>query len=426
MSPDGQLLAVAAALDQSDHAVSQALVIPLSGGPAQNLTPPRYRGHISWVGWRDRSTLLYRAGEGVSTLLYGIHPDGSGREMLLASSTTGVVFDPPSFSADGKRAAFLGDAPTFPNEAFLWSPGSEPQRITVTNPWLQQRALGNQSVIRYKARDGLDIEGLLLTPPGYAKEIRLPLVVIVHGGPEAHYSNGWVSSYGEPGQVLAGKGYAVFYPNYRASTGYGVDFAKQGLGDPAGKEFDDIADGMDELVAQGVADRERIGLGGGSYGGYAAAWFATYYTRYVRATVMFVGISDLVSKQGTTDIPYEELYVHSGKALEEMWDLQLKRSPVYWAKQSSTATLICGGADDTRVHPSQSMELYRRMKMNGHPAVRLIQYPGEQHGNRKQPGRKDYLLRSLDWYDWYVRDARPFKGPMPPLDISERYGLGID
>jgi dipeptidyl aminopeptidase/acylaminoacyl peptidase len=89
-----------------------------------------------------------------------------------------------------------------------------------------------------------------------------------------------------------------------------VEFAAQGLGDPAGKEFDDIADGIDFLVAEGVADRERVGLGGGSYGGYASAWFATYYTRYVRAVVMFVGISDLLSKRGTTDIPYEELYVH--------------------------------------------------------------------------------------------------------------------
>lgn len=425
-SPDGQFLAVAAAKDQKDHAVSQAYVVTLRGGGVRNLTPAAYRGHISWVGWKDRNSIRYRAGEGVTTVLATVKIDGTGREVLLTSATTGVVFNTPTFSSNGSRAAFLGATPAHPEELFLWSPGTPPRRITTTNPWLAERSLATQSVIRYKARDGLEIEGLLLTPPGSAKGNRLPLVVAVHGGPESHYSNGWISSYGEPGQVLAGKGYAVFYPNYRASTGYGVDFAMEGFGDPAGKEFDDIADGMEHLVAEGIADRERIGLGGGSYGGYAAAWFATYYTRYVRAVVMFVGISDNISRHGTTDIPYEELYVHSGKPLEEMWDLQLKRSPIYWARQSSTATLICGGADDTRVHPSQSLELYRRMKMNNHPAVRLVQYPGEQHGNRKQPGRLDYLLRSLDWYDWYVRDAKPLTGPMPPLDISERYGLGLE
>jgi len=141
---------------------------------------------------------------------------------------------------------------------------------------------------------------------------------------------------------------------------------------------------------------------------------------------MFVGISDLISKRSTTDIPYEELYVHSGKKLEEMWDFSLKRSPIYWAHQSKTAVLIIGGAADTRVHPSQSLEFYRRLKMNDHPAVRLVQYPGEGHGNRKQPGRIDVLHRQIQWYDWYVKDKKPLDGPMPPLDISECYGLEFE
>ena len=138
---------------------------------------------------------------------------------------------------------------------------------------------------------------------------------------------------------------------------------------------------------------------------------------------MFVGISDLISKRGTTDITYEELYVHSGKKLEDMWDLSLKRSPIYWAHQSKSAFLILGGAADPRVHPSQSLEMYRRLKMNDHPAVRLVQYPGEGHGNSKQPGRIDVLYRMMDWFDWYVRDKKPLDGSMPPLDISSKYGV---
>jgi len=140
---------------------------------------------------------------------------------------------------------------------------------------------------------------------------------------------------------------------------------------------------------------------------------------------MFVGISDVISKQGTTDIPYEELYVHSKDRLEDAWDLSLKRSPIYWAHQSKTAVLILGGASDTRVHPSQSVEFFRRLKMNKHPAVRLVQYPGEGHGNRKQPGRIDVLYRTIQWYDWYVKDNKQFKGKMPPLDISEKYGVEL-
>ena len=138
---------------------------------------------------------------------------------------------------------------------------------------------------------------------------------------------------------------------------------------------------------------------------------------------MFVGISNLISKRGTTDIPFEEMYSHSGKSLEEQWQMNLERSPIYYAHQSKTATLIYGGAADTRVHPSQSMELFRRMKVNKHPAVRLVQYPGEGHGNRKQVGQIDVLNRQMQWLDWYVKDSKLFDGDMPALDISDSYGL---
>jgi dipeptidyl aminopeptidase/acylaminoacyl peptidase len=236
---------------------------------------------------------------------------------------------------------------------------------------------------------------------------------------------GWLSAYSRPAQALCGEGYFVYFPNYRSSTGYGLEHVKWHLGDAAGVEFDDIADGIESLCNQGLADAERVGLGGGSYGGYAANWFATYYTDLVRAVVSFVGISDLVSKRSTTDIPYEELYVHSGKLLEDMWQLSLERSPIYYAHQSHTATLILGGAADTRVDPSQSLEMYRRLKMNGHPAVRLVRYPGEGHGNRKMPGRRDVLYRTVRWYNWFVRDARPLDGGMPAADISDLYPLDL-
>jgi len=320
----------------------------------------------------------------------------------------------------------VGNSPNAPGDVYYWKPGKKFKRQTTVNPWIEDKKLGKQEAIRYNARDGLEIEGILIYPVDYEKEKQYPLVVIVHGGPESHYSNGWMTSYSRPGQVLAGKGYVVFYPNYRASTGYGVNFGLEGYEDAAGKEFDDIADGIEYLIDLGIADADRIGLGGGSYGGYAAAWFSSYYTKYVKAVCMFVGISNVISKRGTTDIPYEELYVHSGQKLEKMWQENLKSSPVYWAHQSKSAVLILGGTADTRVHPSQSLEYYRRLKMNDHPAVRLVQYPGEGHGNRKQPGRIDYLHRTLQWYDWYVKEQKPLDGDLPPLDISDKYGIKLE
>lgn len=425
-NPDGKKLAYTAALRQNDHAVSQVYVISTSGGTAKNLTIPEFKGHVDWVGWKNTNTIIYKSGEGVWTTLSSVNIKGGKRKILLHSQESKIIFSAPSYTKGFKQAIVIGNTPNFPREVFAVTVKKGLKRLTHSNLWLESKSLGQQESIKYKARDHVEIEGLLIYPVNYQKGKKYPLIVIVHGGPESHYSNGWITSYSRPGQILAGRGYLVFYPNYRASTGYGLEYAmKWHYGNPAGTEFDDIADGIDYLINAGLADKDRVGLGGGSYGGFAAAWYASYYTNYVKAVCMFVGISDLISKRGTTDIPYEELYVHSGKKLENMWDLSLKRSPIYYAHQSKTAVLIFGGSADTRVSPSQSKEFYHRLKMNDHPAVRLVQYPGEGHGNRKQPGRIDVLYRILDWYDWYVKDAKPLDGPLPPLDISDKYGLEI-
>jgi dipeptidyl aminopeptidase/acylaminoacyl peptidase len=425
-SPDGSKIAYAAAVARWDHAVSQAYVIDAAGGEARNLTPPGFKGHIEWVGWKASNTVVFEAGEGVWNTLSLVPARGGERKVILHSKKTGVVFNPPTYTKDFGYIALVGNAPDVPSDVYYWRVGKPLTRLTTLNPWVSERTLARQEVIQYNARDGRQIEGILYYPTDYREGERYPLVVNVHGGPESHYVNGWHSRYFQPAQVLAGRGYFVFHPNYRSSTGYGVDVIRTDhLGDPAGKEFDDIADGIDYLIERGFVDKDRVGLGGGSYGGYAAAWFSSYYTDKVKAVCMFVGISDLVSKRGSTDIPYEELYVHSGKKLEDMWKLSLERSPIYYAHNSKTAVLILGGKDDPRVNPSQSLEYYRRLKMNDHPAVRLVQYPGEGHGNRKQTGRGDVLYRTLEWLDWYVKDAKPLDGPMPPLDLSGSYGIEL-
>ena len=425
-APDGSKIAYTAGIEQWDYAVSQAYVMKTSGGEPLNLTPPNFRGHIEWVAWKDAKTIVYLAGEGVWNTLNLVAAGGGNREIILHSEKTGVIFGVPTYTQNFRDFAFVGNARDVPSDVYYWRKGKPLQRITALNPWLTEKTLARQEVVRYPARDGREIEAILYYPVDYRDGEKYPLAVIVHGGPESHYSNGWHTRYGQPAQVLAGRDYFVFLPNYRSSTGYGVDVIRSDhLGDPAGKEFDDIADGIDYLVEKGLVDKSRVGLGGGSYGGYAAAWFSSYYTEKVKAVCMFVGISDLVSKVGTTDIPYEELFVHSKQKLEDMWKLALERSPIYYAYKSKTAVLILGGKDDTRVNPSQSLEYYRRLKMNGHPAVRLVQYPGEGHGNQRQPGRADSLYRWLQWFDWYVKDAKPIDGPMPPLDLSDSYGLEL-
>ena len=122
--------------------------------------------------------------------------------------------------------------------------------------------------------------------------------------------------------------------------------------------------------------------------------------------MMFVGISDNLSKWGTSDIPEELYHVHARKRVWEDYEWFLKRSPVYYVDQAKTPLLIMHGKNDTRVHPSQSMELYRHIKTRTETPVRLVFYPGEGHGNRNSTARLDYNLRSLRWFDYYLKDVK--------------------
>jgi len=411
-SPDGEQLALIGSADINDPAAGRLLVASASGGAARDLMPG-YLGHVRSVAWRDARTVAFVADEGVLTTVAQIDANGKGKKVLVAPG--GPTFRRLTLSRDGRTAAFYGDSPAHPYEVFYGKLGKAPRRLTDSNPWLGERRLAKQEVVRYAARDGVEIEGLLIRPLERRGDARVPLILVVHGGPESNFHHGWLTNYGWPGQVSAGRGFAVFYPNYRGSTGRGVAFSKLSQGDPAGKEFDDLVDGVDHLVASGLVDKARVGVTGGSYGGYATAWCSTYYSERFAAGVMFVGVSDKISKTGTTDIPEEEFLVHALRRPWDDWRFFLERSPIYHVQKARTPLLILHGDSDPRVHPGQSLELYRFLRILGKTPVRLVLYPGEGHGNRKAGGRLDYNLRSLRWLEHYLTGP----GGAPPTSAID-------
>src|SRR5699024_5841620 len=307
-------------------------------------------------------------------------------------------------------AIFVADHATHPRELYYYNTEKNwVQRLTNHNRWLADITLSRQEAVRWVASGGTELQGLLIYPLDCQQGQTYPLIAAVHGGPEVHYDNGWLTSYSIPGQVGAAQGYFVFYPNYRGSTGRGENFAKSSQADMAGAEFDDIVAGVDELIKGGLVDSSKVGVTGGSYGGYATGWMATRYTDRFAAGLMFVCISNNISKWGTSDIPEELYLVHARERIWEDYESFLKRSPIYYAGQADTPLLIMHGTEDTRVDPSQSYELYRHIKTRTSTPVRMVLYPGEGHGNRNSTARYDYNLRMMNWFNKYLKgeDARP-------------------
>jgi dipeptidyl aminopeptidase/acylaminoacyl peptidase len=421
-SPDGKHLAMISGSDIHDPMEGRLMVAQVPGDGSLRDLLPNLDAHMTTFAWRDADTIIWLAAERQSAIVGTV--DLNGASQVLIKPAAGPVFSYLSLNGTGAAAALVGHSPTHPEEVFLLSLGEgQAKRLTDSNPWLNEMKFGQQSVFKWKARDGLDLEGVLVYPLNHEPGRRYPLIMTVHGGPEAHVSNGWVTSYASAGQVGAARGFAVLYPNYRGSTGRGVAFSKMGQADAAGKEFDDLVDAIDALVAQGLVDKDKVGITGGSYGGYAAAWGATYYSDRYAASVMFVGISDNVSKVGTTDIPQEMFYVHHRKRLWDDWDYFLNRSPIRHIQKNHTPTLILHGKNDPRVHPSQSLELFRHLKTLGQAPVRLVLYQGEGHGNRKAAAQFDYNLRLLRWMEHYLHGPG---GDPPDFELDYTKELGAD
>ena len=412
-SPNGEQVAAVSAVDQHDPAAGRLMLVSGEGSYSDLL--PELEGHVASFAWEDDEHLLYAASVGVWTTLGRVSTAGEAETLVEPGGPIGLGFSLPR---DGGAAALVADSPDHPREIYRYDPAeprAPPVRMTNSNPWLDDIDLARQEVVRHTAPDGLELEGLLIYPLDYEEGRRYPLILFVHGGPESHHSNGWLTSYSNFAQLAAARGFAAFYPNYRGSTGRGVEFSKLGQHAAAGPEFDDLIVAVDHLIEIGLVDRDRVGITGGSYGGYASAWGATYYSDRFAAAIPFVGISNNISKLGTTDIPLEMKLVHHRTTLWDDWDYFEKSSPIYYVKRNRTPTLILHGKEDPRVHPSQSLELHRHLKTLGQAPVRLVFYPGEGHGNRRSAARFDYMLRTLRWMEHYLKGPG---GDPPPHEID--------
>lgn len=401
-SPDESKLAFKAASKREDAVCGSIFIFDLEKhkeyGDLRNYTEGM---ELSAIGlkWKDNNNLMIVSEESVDITIRNIDLDKDENTIVMEGGLAAFR----SFDYHDGTFFFAGHTAQHPSELMSYSPESDQATLLSNhNAWLEGIEMARQEKISYEARDGMRIDGVLIYPLNYEEGKSYPLITYIHGGPEAAVQNGWLSGYSHWGQFAAARDFFVFYPNYRASSGRGVDFTMAGYGKLLETEYDDVLDGIDYLIHNGMVDPERVGMGGGSYGGYFSAWSATKHSERFAASVVFVGVTNQVSKRNTTDIPWEDYLVHWGFWTHENFDKVWGASPVKYTHKSNTPTLVLHGEDDPRVRYSQGLELYRSLKLHSQAPVRFIVYPGEGHGNRLNVNRFDYLKRTLDWFDFYL------------------------
>jgi dipeptidyl aminopeptidase/acylaminoacyl peptidase len=364
-------------------------VQPLDGGDARDLTATSINRVIEAYEWRPDGSLIAVAQTGFENRLYDVAANGSAKALAK------LPVNPMSFAASNSGAiAFVGETSTAAPEIWIRDGHGEARKVSDFNKDWAGFELSPLHIVRYKSFDGLEIEAGLYYPCGTTERSHLPTIFLIHGGP----TGAWRNNINTWAQLLTARGYAVFTPNVRGSTGYGETFVDMNRADWGGKDFRDVMAGVDDLVARGIANPDRLGITGWSYGGYMTEWAITQTNRF-KAAVAGGGMTDLLSEFGTEDIPGYDSWFWGWSSDNPYRFLQ--HSPLVFAKNVKTPLLMVHGENDPIDPIGQDEEFYRALKYYG-TTVELVKYPREPHGFREKNHVLDWQQRMLDWFAKYI------------------------
>ena len=404
-SPDNQSIALISCT-WSDQGMTGGDVVIVDGdsGQATTITPGHPRSYLS-ATWEDATRLLCAAIEdGESTIGY-LSLDGGWeprwREQASILRSGGRPFTVTRSENTTRLAAAIAhpNAPADVHVGEIRDDRLQWQRLTDVNPALRERSLPSIDTLHWESVDGTRIQGLLVRPVDVA-EGPWPTIVLIHGGPTSLWSHefhgtrsmGWV-------QLMAAEGYAVFLPNPRGSMGFGTAFAEANVGDMGGGDLADILAGVDYLVTEGIADPDRLGVGGWSYGGYLTPLAITQTTRF-KAAVSGASITNWVSFHGVSTIPAFDSVFYRVDPFN--WDGHYGQfSPMAHVRNVTTPTLFLHGEKDPICPPGQALEMWRALTELGIETQAVI-YPREGHGPREREHLRDVLERAVGWWKRYV------------------------
>lgn len=414
-SPDGETVAFVSDRGDRSWARNWSLcLVPAVGGEVTVLpdTFDQMPGEFidaSILGWAaDGSGLFYVELAAPDYQLFFMPVDGGPYRRVTTKPGTKLDF---SLSADGSRVAFSSEDFGEPIEIWVQATdGGEPRRITAVNADLPARAYSASEVVRWE-RDGLEIGGILHLPLDYEQGRRYPLLVNLHGGPTWAFTRAFNAGGWDNLQMFTAKGFAVLQVNPRGSDGYGKEYRFANLGDWGGGDVEDVLAGVDYVVDRGVADPERLGVFGWSYGGFLTGMMISKSRRF-DAAIVGAAPTDLVSSFGTMDISgFIPNFMES-----DFWDLPelwTDRSAIYHAGEITTPALIVHGEDDRRVPLGQAYQLYRSLQRAG-VETQLVVYPRSGHGIPEPKLNVDLGNRMIDWFERHLALSVPApKGAHP-------------
>ncbi len=423
-SPDGRSIAYLATqrpFNTKDSQVEDAhvWVLSLSGGTPLDLSADLDR-RPSHLRWHPDSGSLWLVFEE-----HGRRPIGrlylptaeQPKPRFLRQVEGFASHSSPTLDAAGRTLAYLKSEDAKPGEIWVSDVVRRGSRqLTQENAiLLKTAALQGLDTIRRTNPDGSFFQAWLMKPPGWKSSDRVPLVMWVHGGPHGMAGH----AFSERLQLLAARGFAVLIANPRGSTGYGQKFGDGTLNDWGGGDYQDLVDILDQTLAEYAwIDRDRIGVGGWSYGGYMTNWIVTQTDRF-KVAVSGAGLSNLVSFYGTS--VYSDLLEveFGGKPWEgDRFNLLWQRSPLKDITRVKTPLLLLHGENDNDVPITQAEEMYTALKRRGMETV-MVRYPGEGHSIRRPSLTRDMYRQMIDWFARFLSPKQPVlrgeeKSPLAP------------
>ncbi len=403
-SPDGKSIAYVTAA--AEEAPPQIMIAPVGGGvttapfPSLDLIPT----DLQWSG--DGRSLYFDTGVKGEYQIFRIEIADHRLTQVTAGSR---AVRSPSISANGRMVYLVND---FTHMDDVYSSAID---------LLHERKLSNHNAavwstlalapvqrLTYKGADGWPVDGFLVKPLNWQPGRTYPLVFSIHGGPAGQYGVDWFQEF----QVYAAHGWAVFFTNPRGSTGYGRAFQRGIENEWGGKDYVDVMNGLDAVIASNPwLDTTRLGVTGGSYGGYMTNWIVGHTNRF-KAAVTLRGISNFISDDGTRDGAYGHAGDFGGDIFQK-YDLYWDRSPLKYVQNVTTPILILHSDNDYRVPIEQGEQWFRALKHYGKTAE-IVFFPRENH-NLTRTGEPRHLVESLDWQlYWFDKYLDGKTGLVPP------------